>query len=137
MSIIKKKKRKKSLFLHSTSPKNETETSEIKKRNNIIYLFWTTACRFVTWDCKNNVSSCMQELLSLGGKLKKKKKASPWARLAGDCHSGEKCDCPNFITSDIGTSNPLHLGCLAGSLFSASCYPTLHRQKPQHSCSDT
>lgn len=61
--------------MHSTSPKNETDTSEIKKRNNIIYLFWTTACRFITLDCKKNVSSCMQELLSLGGKLKKKKKS--------------------------------------------------------------
>lgn len=46
-----------------------------------------------------------------------------------NCHSREKCHCPNSIISSIGTSNPPELSCLTGSLFSASCYPALHRKR--------
>lgn len=83
--------------------------------------------------------------LSLGIKLKNKKKKSQSVHQAiRDCYSREKCHCPNSIISSIGTSNPPHLSCLTRSLFSASCFPALQKQKgrmylghlPQNSFSD-
>lgn len=47
MILSKNQKKKKISFSIICSPQNETEISEIRKRHNIISLFWTTVYSFI------------------------------------------------------------------------------------------
>lgn len=53
-----------SLSHPSVPTPNEREISEIRKRHNIISLFWTPVYRFTALDCRKNVSSSIQEFES-------------------------------------------------------------------------
>lgn len=87
-------------------PPNEREMSEIKKRHNIISLFWTPVYRFIALDGRKNVSSWIQEFEYWCKSEKQKEKKPAYAPGWQDCHSSEKC---HWDFCSTGTSSPPEL----------------------------
>lgn len=67
--------------------------------------------------------------LSLDVKLKiRKEKSQPMNQAGRDCHSREKCHCPNSIISSIGTSSPPELSWISVHSFLLPSPPQAEKQ---------